>query len=128
MKASIENGKLIVTIETSTPTPSASGKTLVVASSHGNVPTEALIDGKPVTVGFNATIATNGKKPYAKTGEKCAKITGKDLIVSLPLQTASLSSTGKTMIIASTHGFITTDAKVADKNVVIAVTAYYSNN
>lgn len=39
-----------------TPTPSASGKTLVVASSHGNQPTTAEVDGRPVMVGCNAYI------------------------------------------------------------------------
>lgn len=38
------------------PVPSASGKTLVVASSHGNKQTEAQIEGKPVIVGVNAYI------------------------------------------------------------------------
>ena len=38
------------------PTPSASGKTLVVATTHGNVPTDVKIDGKTVTVGVNAYI------------------------------------------------------------------------
>lgn len=38
------------------PTPSASGKTLVVASTRGNVKTAALVDGKPVTIGLNAYI------------------------------------------------------------------------
>ena len=32
------------------------GKTLVVASSHGNVATTAVVDDKPVTVGVNAYI------------------------------------------------------------------------
>ena len=38
------------------PTPSKSGKTLVVASSRGNFRSEAVVNGKPVTVGFNAYI------------------------------------------------------------------------
>ena len=38
------------------PTPSASGKTLVVASSHGNKETDAKINGKPVVIGLNAYI------------------------------------------------------------------------
>ena len=56
MEAKIENGKLIISIELQEPTPSASGKTLVVATTHGNVVTECLIDGKPVVVGLNAYI------------------------------------------------------------------------
>jgi len=37
--------------------PSKSGKTMLVASSGGNVSTSAIVDGKPVTVGLNAYIA-----------------------------------------------------------------------
>jgi hypothetical protein len=36
--------------------PSASGKTMVVATTSGNQPTSILIDGKPVIVGLNAYI------------------------------------------------------------------------
>ncbi len=57
MNAVIKDGKLIITVDlNATPTPSASGKTLVVASSHGNVTTTATVNGKPVTVGLNAYI------------------------------------------------------------------------
>jgi hypothetical protein len=57
MNAEIKNGKLIITIDTNKkPVPSASGKTLVVASSHGNQPTGCLVDGKPVVIGVNAYI------------------------------------------------------------------------
>jgi hypothetical protein len=52
MEVKIENGKLIISIELQKPAPSASGKTLVVATTHGNVSTECVIDGKPVVVGF----------------------------------------------------------------------------
>lgn len=53
-----ENGKkfLVIKIEMGTPTHSASGKTLVVASTHGNQPTQATVNGKPVVVGLNAYI------------------------------------------------------------------------
>jgi hypothetical protein len=57
MKAEIKNGKLIIETDINpTPTPSATGKTLVVASSHGNQPTTATVNGKPVIVGLNAYI------------------------------------------------------------------------
>lgn len=36
------------------PTPSASGKTMVIASTRGNQATDATFDGKKVTVGLNA--------------------------------------------------------------------------
>jgi len=56
MKVEIKGKELIITVEMQTPTPSASGKSLVIASSHGNQRTTARIDGKPVIVGLNAYI------------------------------------------------------------------------
>ncbi len=52
----IKNNQLIVTADLETPTPSASGKTLVVCSSRGNMTTKAQVQGKPVIVGLNAYI------------------------------------------------------------------------
>ena len=56
MKAEIKGNDLIITIPIGTPAPSASGKTLVIASTRGNVTTDAEYDGKPVTIGMNAWI------------------------------------------------------------------------
>ena len=56
MEAKIEDGKLVIVIELQEPTPSASGKTLVVATTHGNVKTECVINGKEVVIGLNAYI------------------------------------------------------------------------
>jgi hypothetical protein len=56
MNAKIEDGNLVVTIPLQEPKPSATGKTLVVASSHGNQRTSVEINGKPVTIGLNAYI------------------------------------------------------------------------
>jgi len=57
MKAEIKDGQLIITLPMNpTPVASASGKTLVVASSHGNQPTSAQVNGKPVVIGVNAYI------------------------------------------------------------------------
>lgn len=57
MQVELKNNKLIITIDVNVkPIPSASGKTLVVASSHGNQRTAVMIDGKPVIVGVNAYI------------------------------------------------------------------------
>ena len=56
MEAKIENGKLVITIPMQAPQRSASGKTLVIASSHGNQPTAAQVNGKPVIIGLNAYI------------------------------------------------------------------------
>ncbi len=58
MKVSIENNELVIRIPVENPPqPSASGKTLVVASSRGNQKTDVLVDGKPITIGLNAYIA-----------------------------------------------------------------------
>lgn len=56
MEVTIENNVLVIRIEMNAPTPSASGKTLVVASSHGNKETSAQVNGKPVFIGLNAYI------------------------------------------------------------------------
>ncbi len=58
MKATIENGELVIRLPLNkTPIPSSSGKTLVVASTHGNQKTDAALNGQPIIVGVNAYIA-----------------------------------------------------------------------
>ncbi len=49
-----ESNELVIRIPLQEPTPSASGKTLVVASSRGNKETDVRVDGKPVYIGLNA--------------------------------------------------------------------------
>ncbi len=57
LTASVEGEYLVIRVPlNSTPTRSATGKTLVVASSHGNKQTDAEIQGKPVFVGVNAYV------------------------------------------------------------------------
>ena len=57
LTASIEGEYLVIRVPLNAkPTPSATGKTLVVASSHGNKQTEVEFEGKPVFVGVNAYI------------------------------------------------------------------------
>jgi hypothetical protein len=56
METKIEDGCLVIRIPLQTPTPSSSGKTLIVASTGGNVVTTAMVEGKPVVVGLNAYI------------------------------------------------------------------------
>jgi hypothetical protein len=56
MTGEINGNKLSIEIDLEKPTPSSSGKTLVVASTRGNTVTTALVDGKPVTIGLNAYI------------------------------------------------------------------------
>jgi len=49
--------KLTITVDiNSTPTLSSTGKSLVVASSHGNQATAIMVQGKPVMIGLNAFI------------------------------------------------------------------------
>ena len=57
MKAEIKDGNLIITIPVETELrPSASGKTLVVASTHGGMVSSVQVNGKPVTINLNAYI------------------------------------------------------------------------
>ena len=60
MKATIKDHVLHIEIPLHAPRPSATGKTLTVASTRGNQPTEARIDGKPVIIGLNAYIKPVG--------------------------------------------------------------------
>lgn len=57
MKAEIKDGNLVVTIPINDPpTESKSGKSLIVASTNGNIRPGLTIDGQPVTIGLNAYI------------------------------------------------------------------------
>ena len=59
MNVSIKENNGVSTLVIETPVslrPSKSGKTMLVASSGGNITTTATVDGKPVTVGLNAYI------------------------------------------------------------------------
>lgn len=52
----LKKKELTIVMDLETPTPSASGKTLVVASTRGNAATDAKVDGQTVVVGVNAYI------------------------------------------------------------------------
>ncbi|OPY75882.1 MAG: hypothetical protein A4E64_01760 [Syntrophorhabdus sp. PtaU1.Bin058] len=56
MNVEIKDNKLCIEIDLENPTPSSSGKTLILASTHGNTVTTAEVDGKPVIIGLNAYI------------------------------------------------------------------------
>jgi hypothetical protein len=56
MKTTIKDNILHIEIPLHAPRPSATGKTLTVASSNGNQPTEARVNGQSVVVGVNAYI------------------------------------------------------------------------
>jgi hypothetical protein len=57
-----EGDMLVIRIPIQTPTPSASGKTLVVASTHGNQHAGIQIDGREVFVGVNAYVFAEPKR------------------------------------------------------------------
>lgn len=56
MNVKLVGTKLVIEIETNDPRPSASGKTLVIASTNGNQATSVIVNGKPVVIGLNAYI------------------------------------------------------------------------
>lgn len=56
MTTIIKDGQLIISIPINEK-PSASGKSIVIASSGGNKPTEVQHNGKVVIVGLNAYIS-----------------------------------------------------------------------
>ena len=56
MKVEVKGNKLMIEMDLEKPTASKSGKTLVVASTRGNMKTAATVDGKPITIGLNAYI------------------------------------------------------------------------
>ncbi len=56
MNVEIRDNKLCIEIDLEEPKPSASGKTLVVASTRGNMVTTAKVNDKPVIIGLNAYI------------------------------------------------------------------------
>jgi hypothetical protein len=60
LTASIEDGCLVIRVPMNpTPVRSATGKTMGVASSHGNKETEVQVQGQPVFVGVNAYACPN---------------------------------------------------------------------
>ncbi len=56
IETKIEGNKLIITCDLEKPAPSASGKTLVVVSTRGNIKTSCTVEGKPLIIGLNAYI------------------------------------------------------------------------
>jgi hypothetical protein len=56
METTIDKNTLIIRIPLTTPTPSKSGKTLLVAGTGGFVATTAQVNGQTVSLSINATI------------------------------------------------------------------------
>ena len=55
MNVKIEKKQIVITLPIA-PRPSKSGKTTVIASTNGNIPTGIEFDGELVTIGVNAYI------------------------------------------------------------------------
>ena len=63
MTATIEGNELVIRVPLNpVPVVSGTGKSLVVASSHGNKQTEAKVNGQPVIIGVNAYIMRSSSK------------------------------------------------------------------
>ena len=56
-----EGDTLVIRLPIKAPTPSATGKTLVVASTRGNQKTRLQIDGKDLYLGVNAYVYAEPK-------------------------------------------------------------------
>jgi len=83
MNVEVINNELVIRIPLTAPTPSKSGKTLVVASSHGNVKTSAVVQGAPITVGLNAFIYADQMRHQQRTapagnGHASSRMVGAD--------------------------------------------------
>ena len=53
MSVTVEGGRLIINAPIFEPRPSATGKTMVIFSTHGNVDTGADYQGEPLIMGLN---------------------------------------------------------------------------
>ena len=51
---------------------------------------------------------------------------GNQLVISIDLQKPEMSKSGKTLVVASTRGCVTTDLKIEGKPVTIGLNAYIS--
>lgn len=63
MKVTIEKNELVIRIPMQEPAPSASGKTLVIATTRGNQKTDVQLKGYgAITVGVNAYVKSPQQK------------------------------------------------------------------
>ena len=77
MKVEIKDNKLYIEIDLETPTPSASGKTLVVATTRDNTVTTALVDSKPVTIRLDAYISHAVRDPNGRDYNRTSHLAGR---------------------------------------------------
>lgn len=59
MKATIKDNTLVLEVPLTSPRPSASGKTKVIATTGGFITLDAQANGKPVKLNLTATIPNN---------------------------------------------------------------------
>ena len=60
LTAKIEGNELVIRITVNDrPEPSSSGKTMIIASSHGQITTDCVVNGKNLVIGMNAYIPVN---------------------------------------------------------------------
>ncbi len=57
MHVTLEGNELVIRLPLGKPHVSTSGKTIIIASTNGNVQTNIEVNGKPVYLGVNAYIA-----------------------------------------------------------------------
>lgn len=70
MDAKIDNGSLVLTLPLNPDgVPSSTGKSMVHATTRGNIPTAAIVNGQPLVVSVNAYTKATGQP----TGKAKAK-------------------------------------------------------
>ena len=53
-----------------------------------------------------------------------AEIKGNELVIRIPLQAPAPSTSGKTLVVATTRGYVKTTAQIDGKPITIGVNAY----
>lgn len=48
----------------------------------------------------------------------------KSLVITIPLQAPSESKSGKTLLVATTHGAVATNVTIQDRPVIVSLNAY----
>jgi len=66
MKAKLQKGKLVVELSLEDAKPSASGKSMVIASSHGVRRTAVRIDGKSVCIVVSAFVRSDNEQQVSE--------------------------------------------------------------
>jgi hypothetical protein len=70
MRARMKGSNLVIEVSMQTPKRSASGKTLLVATSRGTWESPVEVNGKPVRIIVNAFIAADDSPAHMQHGEE----------------------------------------------------------